>query len=112
MQAIVRDKIIFVFLLLTAILLVVSFVLTYFKVDALSYPLILHFNPYQGVDLMGVKADVWGIVAMGFLVVVINTVLARTLFYRERIITYIFLATNVLLALLAFIGIAHIISLN
>ena len=107
-----HNRVLLIFLVLTAVLLAASALVLYLNIDKLSYPVILHFNAFQGVDLVGNKADIWSIVAMGFAVVIMNTVLSRVLFYRERLMAYILLAANVILAFFAFISVAHIISLN
>lgn len=84
----------------------------YLNLDKLSYPLILHFSQSQGVDLVGGKIDLWGVLIMGTLVVLINTILGAVVFYRQRILTYILLTSNVLIAILALIIIGQVISLN
>ncbi len=86
--------------------------MVYLNVGELSYPLILHFSSYFGVDAVGGRGSVWGIVAIAALVAILNAFIGATFFYRERVLTYLFFATNVLIALLSLVAVANIIALN
>ena len=112
MKFLLKEKILLIFFSISFGLLLVSAGLIYLNLDNLSSPLILHFSVYEGVDLVGDKIDLWKIPIMGFLVFTLNLVLGAVFFYRERIITYVFLATGVFVSILVLINTAQIITLN
>jgi len=107
-----KQKILLIFLALTAVLFILSFALIYFNLGRLSAPLILHFDALRGVDFFGEKADFWGIWLVAFVVAIINMILGEVFFYRERILSYIFLGANLLLAILTLIFVAVVIRVN
>ncbi|HDY73386.1 MAG TPA: hypothetical protein ENH86_02330 [Candidatus Jorgensenbacteria bacterium] len=112
MRAILQDRTLLIFIGLTFAFLLASVILVYVYINNLSYPLVLHFNPYYGVDLMGASIDVWGIIIMGAVVIGVNMAVGAMLFYRERIMTHILGAVSVMVALLTLISVGNIIALN
>ncbi len=98
-----RQKILLVLMGLTGALFGASLILALFRLNGLSYPIILHFDPFRGVDFLGNMTDFWSIWAGGLVFVILNTWLSETLFERERFLSYLFIAANVLIALLMLI---------
>lgn len=94
------------------LLLLASFVIIIFFQGKFSPPLILHFNPLNGADVFGERFDVFAMWSLGLVFVLLNVLLGRTFFYRERILSYIFAGMNVLLSFLLLIAIAVIVSVN
>lgn len=107
-----REKILLLFLILSLIFLLASAVFIFFNTDKMGSPLILHFDIYRGVDLMGEITDLWMILASGLLAILINSVLAEVFFYRKRILSYFLAGVNIFIGLLVLIAVAVIISVN
>ncbi len=85
---------------LTAFFLIVTGIFAISKLDHLTYPAILHFDKWNGVDFLGDQSDFLGILCSGLAFIGINLVLAAILFKKERVLAYMFLAANLLLAIL------------
>jgi hypothetical protein len=59
---------------------------------------ILHYNVYLGVDIVGARYQVYWVPAVGLLFWLVNLVLARFLYaHQERIAAYLLLLVNVML---------------
>ncbi len=89
-----------------------SLILAFSKLGGLSYPLVLHFDNFQGVDFLGGTTDFWSIWLGGFACVILNFVLSETLFEKERVLSYVFLVANLLISLLLFVITAVTIAAN
>jgi hypothetical protein len=107
-----KQKILVIFLAVTAVLLLAGLALVYFNVDSLSTRLVLHFDAFKGVDLFGENADLWRLWGTGVLVTLLNAILGEAFFKKERMLTYIFLGVNILISLLLLLAISTIISVN
>ncbi len=97
---------------LSGIAVLGSLILAFLKLGGLSYPLVLHFDNFQGVDFLGNTTDFWGIWFGGFAFIVLNFFLGEVMFKKERVLSYVFLSVNLLLSLLLFIITAVIIAAN
>lgn len=111
-KGILKSRIALLFLSLTAVLLLTAFILILINVDNLSYPLIIHFNPYEGVNLTGGENSLWSILIIGLVIITLNTFLGNVFFKRERIVSYVFFVINFIIAIMTLISIAQIISIN
>lgn len=111
-MVILKEKVLTGFTAASAVLILASVALTAFNMSELGTPLILHFDAYSGADFFGSITDLWLIIGVVFLMIVANIVLAETFFRRERILSYLLVGTNFLLALLLLIVVAVIISVN
>ncbi|MBI5732426.1 hypothetical protein HY967_00500 [Candidatus Jorgensenbacteria bacterium] len=104
------------FTLITSIValstLIIGLGLILFKLSALSSPLIIHFDSFNGIDLFGEKTDVWGIWITGLVMFITNTVIANEFFYRLRPISYFLISANVILTILILVVISTIITIN
>ena len=80
-----------------------SFLSIAYFIRPIDFPIILHYNVYFGVDVIGMWWHAYFLPVIGVIIYIVNVVLAR-FFYenRERIISYIF----VLSLLMVQIGIA------
>ncbi|MEX2436817.1 MAG: hypothetical protein WD471_01475 [Candidatus Paceibacterota bacterium] len=107
-----KSRIILLFLGLSVLLLITSFILILINVGDLSYPLILHFNSYEGVNLTGEASSLWSILIVAVLVVVLNFFIGNSLFKRERMMAYLIFAINVIISIVTLISVAQIISIN
>lgn len=107
-----KEKILVILSALSGAFLFFGLVLIYFNIHNFSLPVILHFDAFRGIDLFGERVDVWGIWFTGLIAILVNTYLAEVLFYRERVLSYLFIGANFLLALLVLIISGVIVSVN
>jgi len=107
-----KQKVLLALMGLTGVLFGGSLILALFRLGGLSYPIILHFDPFRGVDFLGNLTDFWTIWASGLVLTAINTWLGETLFERERFLSYLFISANVLIALLILIISGVVIGAN
>lgn len=110
--SIFRKKPLLVLSGLSGIAILGSLILAFLKLKGLSYPLVLHFDIFRGVDFLGDTTDFWGIWLGGFACIILNFFLGEVMFKKERVLSYVFLAINLLLALLLFIITAIVIGAN
>lgn len=89
-----------------------SLIFIYFNLRKLGSPIILHFDQFNGIDKFGEKSDLLGIWFTGLGMALINTLLGEAFFHRERFISYILIAVNILIAILVFLISAVIINVN
>ncbi len=97
---------------ITGGIIAINLVFLFTKLGGLSYPLVLHFDSFHGVDFLGDVSDFWGIWLGGAVLITLNFFLGGALFRKERVLSYVFFATNVLLATLLFVITAIIIATN
>ena len=107
-----KEKILLVLSVLSGALFLSSFLLIALNVGGFGTPVILHYDALRGIDLFGEKFDVWAIWLTGFIIAVSNIFLGHILFYRERVLSYLFIAANFLIALLVLIISGVIVSVN
>lgn len=74
--------------------------------------LILQISAMKEIKRLGSKSDIVGIEIAGAIMLAINFVLAEVFFMRERILSFLLVLANILIALLALITIGFILSLN
>ncbi len=84
----------------------------YFTVESSDRPIILHYNIYFGVDFVGDWRNVYIMPALAFLIFLINLVLSRFFYYKERFISYLFAVMALLIQLLMAVGVGSIILIN
>ena len=105
---------IIVSLFLTSLALnIVSFISLAIWLKPTEYPIILHYNVYFGVDLIGNWKQAYMTPAMGFFFIGINSFLAYHFFKRkERIASYVLLIAAFLIQLSILIVSSSIILIN
>jgi hypothetical protein len=84
----------------------------YVVLHSFSQPLILHFSEYSGITKIGSVSDVMGFGVFGLLLVALNFFLAINLQERERLLGKILTGATIFLAILIFIALSAIISVN
>ncbi len=94
-----------VVLLLTLVLILIFF-------GATDTPLIIHFDTFKGIDFLGNKLYVFGIVLVGIAMFLINVGLAHSLYYRNRFLSYIIACATLVIALLILIAVSAIVAVN
>ena len=86
--------------------------LAYF-IKAVDFPIILHYNVYFGVDLIGDWWQVYFLPLVGVMVIGVN--LALGLFFyqqKERIVTHVLLLASTIVQVIITIGVINIIRIN
>lgn len=95
-----------------AALLLFTLVLVLIFFGETNTPLIIHFDTFRGIDFLGSKLHVFGIVFVGIVMFLINVGLAHTLYYRNRFLSYIIACATLVITLLILIAISAIIAVN
>ncbi len=103
----------FVVTLAVAILiLIVATLVVNAALRNVDHLLILHFDGSNGIDSLGTKGQVYGILFMGYALCAINLLLSIVLNRRNVFVAYFFSFFNVFVASLILIGVGVIISVN
>jgi len=94
------------------LILLLAALIFYSKLGSTTMPLIIHFEADKGVDFLGGRLEVFGILFSGLIMILINLFLVDFLYHRERFLSHIFSFANLLVAILILIAIAVIINVN
>jgi hypothetical protein len=114
-ENIVKDKYLRAVFGLGLLILLIAFFFIYVEFDVPAESpagLIIHFDAYKGIDFIGGKLDVFGILITALAIILINLFLADFLYHRERFLSYIFGFGSLGLSILILIAIGVIISVN
>ncbi len=85
----------------------------FFFIKPINFPIILHYNVYFGVDIIGNWWQVYFLPAMGAAFFAINMILAYVFFQsRERIASYLLLLTSFILQVGNIIASSGVIFIN
>jgi len=92
---------------------VANWVILYIFIKPVDLPIILHYNVYFGVDMIGDWWQVYFLPSMGAVFFIINTFLAGFFYEKnERIASYIFLLVAFLIQVGIIIASASVIAIN
>lgn len=108
----IKDKSLRLVFGLSFSILVFEFVFIYLKLIGADTPLVIHFDAYKGIDFIGGKTEVFGVLFSFSAMLVINLFLAEFLYYRERFLSYLFGFIGLWLSILILIVVSVIISVN
>ncbi len=108
----IRKKPVLLLVGFNALFVLITLGLVIPKLGGLTYPSIIHFDKWNGVDFLGNRADFLGVLLAGFAFIVMNVILAWRLFEKERFTAYFFLTANILIAILLLIFSATVIGNN
>lgn len=97
---------------LSLVILIVAFSFFYVRLADVEHLIIVHFESLRGVDFLGSKKEVVGILASGLVLNFINFLLAAFLYNRQRFLSYLIGLVNVFISLLILLTIIVIISVN
>lgn len=109
---IVKDKSLRLVFGLSFLILAFEFVFIYFKLIGANTPLVIHFDVYKGIDFIGGKMEVFGILFSFLAMLIVNFFLAEFLYYRERFLSHLFGFVGLGLSILILIAVSVIISVN
>lgn len=74
--------------------------------------IVLHFDAYRGIDFVGGRLELVGILLSGFVMLALNFLLADFLYARDRFFAYVLSFASLLLALLFFVAMIVVYSVN
>lgn len=107
---ILKDKYLRIAFGASLFLLAISGIISYVYFGDTETPFILHFDRYERIDFFGDTSKMFGVVATGLAMIIINLILANLLYTRERFLSYVFawvsvgVTTLILFAILAIVG--------
>ncbi|OGY63043.1 MAG: hypothetical protein A2745_03570 [Candidatus Harrisonbacteria bacterium RIFCSPHIGHO2_01_FULL_44_13] len=84
----------------------------YVGLSDISHLLIIHFDSYRGIDFLGSKGDVLGILIAALAINFVNLFLTEVFYRREKFLSYILAFSSVFLSLLILIAVVVIIKVN
>jgi len=108
----IKDKYLRVVAVASLLILFLTALIFYFTLGSITTPLIIHFDAYKGIDFLGSRLDVFGILLSALVMILINLFLSNFLYNRERFLSYIFTFVSLLISILILIAIGVIISVN
>lgn len=92
---------------------IASWIMLFIFVKPNDLPIVLHYNVYFGVDVIGDWRQVFLLPAIGLVFMIINGMLSYALYARrERIAAYVFLLTALLVQISVVIASASISMVN
>lgn len=109
---IAKDKSLRLVFGLSFLIMVFEFVFVYFKLIGADTPLVIHFDIYRGIDFIGGKMEVFGVLFSFLAMLAVNLFLSEFLYYRERFLSYLFGFVGLGLSILILIAVSVIISVN
>lgn len=110
--AVLKDKFVVIPFVAAAFILLISFSIAYINFVDYRGLLIVHYDAFRGPDFFGNKSEIFGILAIGLAVILINGFLADELYWRERFLTYFLSFGTIVFSLLILMAIIGIISIN
>jgi hypothetical protein len=75
-------------------------------------PVILHYNVYFGIDAIGDWRNIFLMPALALAFLLVNAILSRFFYYKERLVSYLFILMALALQLLMAVGLGSIILIN
>lgn len=87
-------------------------VVTWQLVEPASRPMILHYNVYFGVDAIGDWKNIFLMPTLALVILLVNTILSRFFYYKEKLIAYLFAGMAFLVQLLMAVGLGSIVLIN
>jgi len=77
-----------------------------------EFPIPLHYNIYFGIDLTGPYRTLYNLPVIGLFAVLINLNLAFWFYLKDRVISYIFLFTSLVVQIFVLVGTVAVIFIN
>lgn len=112
LRKIIKFRVVGLVFLLSLIFISGGMLWAYLALNAVSGPLIIHFNNLVGINQIGNLGDLFWLGATGIVAVVLNFIVAMELESRDYFWGKLLAAATLLFSLLIFIGFAAIISVN
>ncbi len=83
-----KDKQIMTILFLSVLLNIFIWIFLFQNQKENSYPIILHYNLFFGVDYLGNYEKVYLIPLSGLIVIIVNSILGHLLYLKEKLAVY------------------------
>ncbi len=109
---IIKDKYLRAVFVLSFLVLIFALAEILLQLNKLSVPLIIHFDAYRGIDFLGGKMEIFGILISSFIVIFINFILSNFFYNREKFISYGLGLASLGLSILILIAVSVIMSVN
>lgn len=109
---IIKDKYLRVVLAVTFALHTIISVIALVKFLPRRESIVLHFDAYRGIDFVGGRIDLVGILLSGYVMLALNFLLADFLYSRDRFFSYVLSFASLLLAMLFAVAIMIVYSVN
>ncbi|MBI4193425.1 MAG: hypothetical protein HY536_02240 [Candidatus Colwellbacteria bacterium] len=94
------------------VLLIVAAVHVYLALRTTTHLLIIHFSPERGIDILGSRGDVYGILAVGASIFVIHALLSTSFYYRSRGTSYLIAVFSLAFNALLLTAVSVIVAVN
>jgi len=107
-----RDKILITFFGLSGLVIVGAVLIALIGLPAGVNSLILRFTAGTGVDYLGGRAEIITALCIVFAVAIINAVLAREIYYRERFLSYLIAVITFIISVFSLIAVGVIVHIN
>lgn len=109
---IIKDNYLRVVLSVTFGLFAIIVIVVLVKFLPRSEAIVLHFDSYRGIDFVGSRIDLIGIMLSGLIMLSLNFLLADFLYARDRFFAYVLSFASLLLSILFTIMLAIVYSVN
>lgn len=108
-----KNKIIATFFGLSIALLFISALIGGIGLPGSSGPLVIRFDKFaNAADLIGDFRTVFGFGIVAAFIVLVNFLLAREIYHRERFLSYIIAATTLIVSFLFLVAVSGIVAVN
>lgn len=102
-----------IFIALTALLINMSvWFFMFFKKPANNFALPLHYDVYQGVDVIDVWSKLYYLPILGLMLIVVNYILSALISPKDVMITYFLNIASVVIQIILFVALYWIIYLQ
>lgn len=109
---ILKDKYVAASFVVSFVILIIAFALVYVKLADSGNLLIIHSDIFRGADYFGNFSDIMGIIAVAFVIWIINILLAHEFYFKERFVSYLLAFSTSIFMVLILIAINAIINVN
>ncbi|MCL4399674.1 hypothetical protein M1506_00140 [Patescibacteria group bacterium] len=107
-----RKKSVILLIGLSILFLIITAGLVIPKIGSLTYPSIIHFDKWNGVNFLGDGGDFLGMLLIGLAFIVMNVFLSFKLYHKERFVSYLFLSANIIISIIILIFASVVIGNN
>jgi len=106
-----KNKIILWFFFVNLFFLLFNFLYIFLKLRGSDELIPLHYNIYFGVDLIGLKNQIYKIPLMGLIFGVVNYFLGFLIYKQEKYASYILLGSSLLVMVVLFLASGFILNI-
>jgi hypothetical protein len=107
-----RDKTLIVLFGLSLLTVSAGFLLVLFGLPGGSSNLILQFSAARGIDILGSRGEALSAFGVILAVGVINVVLSREIYYRERFLSYLVALVTLVVGIVTLVAAGVVVSVN